>query len=1077
LKNYFGSNKQAISKKEQGKTLLVEWDWKAFKTTEGFPVSDDLLDWVIGQDPALKEAFLCLDEWVHKLEVLNKTNWLDSWKDPTKPKPSKTIISPGPYLLLLGDPGTGKSLLGRALSEKLTQTYHQRKILLHDVLCWKNPLVPSQPLISIHNAGEGKKLVAAELKKEQKQKRATKSAVKSLQWFLLLTGLALITLGFYLLSQSWVTWSNNPIIGATPLQDFFSKDFMAYLVAKLGGILPITFIPGGGLLIFGFFVWIFSKMGAGLTPLRGIGGSQQADSPKLLIDNSLNSAPFIDACLLPETMMWLNPRFSSSYKTNDKTWSLTGRPQQIIKLNRKRWEGNVISIKPRLLPKVEVTKNHPVLVYRPTRTHFKMEEAKRTSDENFQWIRAEDLRKGDILKVVIPQLPVKRMPEDLAWLYGIYVAKGYCRKERSNWNWKKRGEHWARELGFTLGFHERDLAENIKKTFKKYFRYDLTEDMHNQGELQLICHSAELDRKFKSMFGDSASFKHIPKEVFFAQESAKRSFLKGYWDGDRDTTTSKQLFYDLISLHILLGEIPSTYIRTAKGGKIMERQIKSSLQYTARMYGTRWHQYFKKSNREIYVPIRFVETKHYEGEIVNPETEDGIIPLPFITHNTGHGSAQLFGSVAWDPYQSGNMGTPEHQRVTAGDVHRASFGILYIDEIKNLGVDEAVTLLTVLEEGQLPIALRSRWHGGDTAAMAVSTDPAPTITFLVGAGNFDSISQIHPALMDRIYGYGKVVRMNNDMLNTVENRRKYVQFIAQEVKRFNLIPFSREACIEVIEEGRRRSDKRDALSTRFRPLISIIKTASTLAMNENCEVVEARHVKEAIESHCKTIQKQILEHTMTERGRFLEIIPEGISFGKIHGLAVVKDSFSGEMMGTVLCVKAQMTTRSEISRNYPLKGYYKVTGVAKGQSFISDSISKVRSVILQKYGVDIAQDYFTHIDFAQSFGVDGSSAGVTMAILICALMEKKGIKQDIAVTGEINLEEKGQVMITAVGGVHEKIKAAEAWGFKKVVIPKKNYERSIDPKDYKIKIVPAATLEEYLKECLVSTDNDKKQQS
>ncbi len=62
--------------------------------------------------------------------------------------------------------------------------------------------------------------------------------------------------------------------------------------------------------------------------------------------------------------------------------------------------------------------------------------------------------------------------------------------------------------------------------------------------------------------------------------------------------------------------------------------------------------------------------------------------------------------------------------------------------------------------------------------MAVSTEPAPAITFLVGAGNFDSIGQIHPALMDRIYGYGKVVRMNNDMPNTVENRRKYVQFIA-----------------------------------------------------------------------------------------------------------------------------------------------------------------------------------------------------------------------------------------------------------------------------------------------------------
>ncbi len=65
---------------------------------------------------------------------------------------------------------------------------------------------------------------------------------------------------------------------------------------------------------------------------------------------------------------------------------------------------------------------------------------------------------------------------------------------------------------------------------------------------------------------------------------------------------------------------------------------------------------------------------------------------PFIDA-TGHKSAQLFGSVAWDPFQTGGLGTPEHQRVTAGDVHVASLGILYIDEIKNLDPEEAVTLL------------------------------------------------------------------------------------------------------------------------------------------------------------------------------------------------------------------------------------------------------------------------------------------------------------------------------------------------------------------------------------------------
>lgn len=725
----FGEETETLERNVKGEKTRTKWDWGNFSSTEGFPVDDNMINWTIGQDQALKECFLCLDEWVHKLKWLEEKKWYESWGNADKNKHSaKTVISPGPYLLLLGDPGTGKSLIGRALAEKLTQVYKENGIKLFDVLCWKNPTLPSEPKISMHKAGEAKKVLQKEQLKELKRKFTTKVGLKALQGFLIATGLLLIALGFYFMLQAWQTWNLNPKTAGEPLHDFYNGSFTDYLIEKFVGLVPLTFIPGGSLIFFGIFIWWLSKlMGGG--GLKGIGGAQQSDIPKLIVDNSSERAPFIDA--------------------------------------------------------------------------------------------------------------------------------------------------------------------------------------------------------------------------------------------------------------------------------------------------------------------------------------------------TGHRSAQLFGSIAWDPYQTGGLGTPEHQRVSAGDVHVASLGILYIDEVKNLDSEEAITLLTVLEDGQLPITLRGRLNGGDTAAMAVSTEPVPAITFLVGAGNFDSISQIHPALMDRIYGYGKVVRMNNDMPNTVENRRRYVQFISQEVQRFNLIPFSRKACEEVVEEGRRRSNKKDALTTRFRPLISIIKTAATLAMNEGCVVVEDKYIREAVEQHCKTIQRQIMEHDMNERGKLLEIEAKGVILGQIHGLAVTMDPYSGEMTGNVLNVKAHMINRSKLPRTYPIKGYYKVTGVAKGQSFISDSIAKVRSVILQKYGLDIAQDYLTHIDFAQSYGVDGPSAGVTMTILLCSLIEGKPIRQDVAVTGEINLGIGNSIQITAVGGVYEKIKAAEAWGFKKVVIPQKNYEHSIDIKDCKIEVIPAATLEDYLKVCLV----------
>jgi len=119
-------------------------------------------------------------------------------------------------------------------------------------------------------------------------------------------------------------------------------------------------------------------------------------------------------------------------------------------------------------------------------------------------------------------------------------------------------------------------------------------------------------------------------------------------------------------------------------------------------------------------------------------------------------------------------------------------------------------------------------------------------------------------------------------------------------------------------------------------------------------------------------------------------------------------------------------------------------------------------------GKEELQEY---IDFSQAYGIDGPSAGVTMTILLCSLLEGKPIKQDIAVTGEINITSTDIIEITAVGGIHEKIKAAEGWKFEKVIIPQKNFQLSINPSEYNIKIIGGKTLSDYLKEILVNEEN------
>ncbi|MHA2132028.1 MAG: hypothetical protein ACW99L_18825, partial [Promethearchaeota archaeon] len=85
---YFGSGTETLNQSVQKRSLKVRWNWGEFKDTKGFPVNDSLLNQVIGQEQALNECFLCLNEWVHKLKNLENTQWYNSWSNPVEDKPS-----------------------------------------------------------------------------------------------------------------------------------------------------------------------------------------------------------------------------------------------------------------------------------------------------------------------------------------------------------------------------------------------------------------------------------------------------------------------------------------------------------------------------------------------------------------------------------------------------------------------------------------------------------------------------------------------------------------------------------------------------------------------------------------------------------------------------------------------------------------------------------------------------------------------------------------------------------------------------------------------------------------------------
>ncbi len=79
---------------------------------------------------------------------------------------------------------------------------------------------------------------------------------------------------------------------------------------------------------------------------------------------------------------------------------------------------------------------------------------------------------------------------------------------------------------------------------------------------------------------------------------------------------------------------------------------------------------------------------------------------------------------------------------------------------------------------------------------------------------------------------------------------------------------------------------------------------------------------------------------------------------------------------------------------------------------------------------------------------DGPSAGVTMVTALSSLATGRPVRSDVGMTGEVTLN--GRVL--PIGGVKQKLLAAQRAGLKTVFIPKRN-EPDLDD-------VPAAVLEE-----------------
>ena len=435
---------------------------------------------------------------------------------------------------------------------------------------------------------------------------------------------------------------------------------------------------------------------------------------------------------------------------------------------------------------------------------------------------------------------------------------------------------------------------------------------------------------------------------------------------------------------------------------------------------------------------------------------------PFVDA-TGSLAGALLGDVRHDPFQSGaDLATPAHERVEPGAVHRANKGVLYIDEIRMLRMEEQQALLVAMQERELSISGRSERSSG----ALTKSEPVPTDFILVAAGNLDSIQNMHPALRSRIRGYGYEVYVNTDMKDTERNRRRLIRFIAQEVRNEmkkdtgKSIPhFDKQAISLVLKEAQRRSGRRGKLSLRLRELGGLVRIAGDLAAEDGSTLTQSKHVVRA-RAIAKPLEQQVADRYLERQSEYSMLVNEGNRVGRVNGLAVLgADTGLSDYSGVVLPVEAMVT---------PTQGRSGQVIATGGLSDLAkESVTNISAVVKKLTGKDI-RDYDLHVQFPGTHNVDGDSASITMATAIISAFEGVPIDQNLAMTGSLTV--RGEVL--PIGGVSAKIEAAVKSGIKRVVIPRSNMNDVLIDEKYesRVEILAVDSLDEVLEHALVGKE-------
>ncbi|MCR5546243.1 MAG: endopeptidase La [Lachnospiraceae bacterium] len=204
------------------------------------------------------------------------------------------------------------------------------------------------------------------------------------------------------------------------------------------------------------------------------------------------------------------------------------------------------------------------------------------------------------------------------------------------------------------------------------------------------------------------------------------------------------------------------------------------------------------------------------------------------------------------------------------------------------------------------------------------------------------------------------------------------------------------------------------------------------------------------------ITKDQLRTELDMRPVHHEMVPKEQNPGVVTGLAWT--SVGGE----ILYIETLFTKG---------KGQTIITGklgdVMKESAQIA--VSLVKSIFPEKASLFAENDLHIHVPEG-AVPKDGPSAGITMTTAIASLVTGKAVSPEIAMTGEVSL----RGVVSPIGGLPEKLMAAQRAGVKTAFIPVENEQDLIDVADEvkeKLEIIPVKDVRDVLERTGIFEDN------